>query len=77
MTTPPAIRTVGVIGAGRMGQPIIGHLVRKGFGVVVHDIDQRKREAVVKLCRMGHRPSRSRAKLRGDPCLRRFRSADA
>lgn len=37
--------TVGVIGAGRMGQPIIGHLVRCGFDVAVHDIDARKRAA--------------------------------
>ena len=41
-----AIRTVGVIGAGRMGQPIIGHLARKGFSVLVHDIDAGKRPAV-------------------------------
>ena len=32
-----------------MGLPIIGHLVRKGFTVVVHDIDEGKREAVAKL----------------------------
>ena len=49
MTTATAIRTVGVIGAGRMGQPIIGHLVRKGFTVVVHDTDEGKREAVARL----------------------------
>ena len=49
MTTTTAIQTVGVIGAGRMGLPIIGHLVRKGFTVVVHDIDEGKREAVRKL----------------------------
>ena len=48
-TEATAIRTVGVIGAGRMGRPIIGHLVRKGFTVVVHDIDEGKREAVAKL----------------------------
>src|SRR5882672_3730531 len=48
MVTTTAIRTVGVIGAGRMGQPIIGHLVRKGFTVVAHDIDAAKRDAVVK-----------------------------
>jgi 3-hydroxyisobutyrate dehydrogenase-like beta-hydroxyacid dehydrogenase len=48
-TTAMAIRTVGVIGAGRMGQPIIGHLARKGFTVAVHDIDEGKREAVAKL----------------------------
>jgi 3-hydroxyisobutyrate dehydrogenase-like beta-hydroxyacid dehydrogenase len=50
MTTPAtAIRTVGVIGAGRMGQPIIGHLVRKGFAVHAHDIEDEKRVAVTKL----------------------------
>ena len=37
------IKTVGVIGAGRMGQPIIGHLARKGFAVHVNDIDAGKR----------------------------------
>ena len=44
----PAIRTVGVIGAGRIGQPIIGHLVRKGFVVVANDVDGSKQEAVEK-----------------------------
>jgi 3-hydroxyisobutyrate dehydrogenase-like beta-hydroxyacid dehydrogenase len=39
------IRTVGVIGAGRMGQPIIGHLARKGFAVRVNDVDAGKRPA--------------------------------
>ncbi|MBM3820989.1 MAG: NAD(P)-dependent oxidoreductase [Acidimicrobiia bacterium] len=38
--------TVGVVGAGRMGQPMIGHLVRRGFDVVACDIDPAKREAV-------------------------------
>ena len=28
MTTTPALQTIGVLGAGRMGQPIIGHLAR-------------------------------------------------
>lgn len=42
----PAIRTVGLIGAGRIGQPIIGHLVRKGFDVVAHDADAGTRAAV-------------------------------
>ncbi|MBI3044892.1 MAG: NAD(P)-dependent oxidoreductase [Betaproteobacteria bacterium] len=41
-----SIRTVGVVGAGRMGQPIIGHLARKGFVVLVHDVDAGKRTAV-------------------------------
>ena len=49
MTTATAIQTVGVIGAGRMGLPVVGHLARKGFAVVVHDIDEAKREAVTKL----------------------------
>ena len=47
--TSVAIKTVGVIGAGRMGQPIIGHLARKGFTVVAHDIDAAKRDAVGQL----------------------------
>ena len=47
--TSTPIRTVGVIGAGRMGQPIIGHMARKGLTVVVYDIDEGKREAVAKL----------------------------
>jgi len=46
-TAATAIRTVGVIGAGRMGQPIIGHMARKGLTVVATDIDAGKREAVV------------------------------
>jgi len=48
MNTPESktIRSVGVVGAGRMGQPIIGHLVRKGFDVRVHDVDPVKRAAV-------------------------------
>lgn len=49
MTTTTAIKTVGVIGAGRMGQPIIGHMARKGFTVVAHDIDSAKRDAVAGL----------------------------
>lgn len=38
---------VGVFGAGRMGMPIIGHLVRKGFTVLVHDVDPAKEAAVL------------------------------
>jgi len=30
-----------------MGMPIIGHLVRKGFTVLVHDVDPAKESAVV------------------------------
>jgi 4-hydroxybutyrate dehydrogenase/sulfolactaldehyde 3-reductase len=31
--------TVGFIGLGRMGRPMASHLCRKGFRLVVHDID--------------------------------------
>jgi 3-hydroxyisobutyrate dehydrogenase-like beta-hydroxyacid dehydrogenase len=44
MNTP--IHTVGVIGAGRMGRPIIGHLARNGFSVRAFDIDATKRETI-------------------------------
>src|SRR5258708_60137 len=40
---------VGMIGAGRMGQPMIGHLAKKGFDVSVYDIDADKRAPVEKL----------------------------
>jgi 3-hydroxyisobutyrate dehydrogenase-like beta-hydroxyacid dehydrogenase len=40
------ITTVAVIGAGRMGMPIVGHLARKGFRVLVRDADAGKREGV-------------------------------
>lgn len=37
---------VGVIGAGRMGLPIIGHLVDKGFRTFAADIDLRRKPEV-------------------------------
>ena len=40
--------TVGVIGAGRMGLPIIGHLARKGFRTFATDVDQKKKAEVEK-----------------------------
>jgi len=40
------VKHVGMIGAGRMAQPMIGHLARKGFDVAALDIDPAKREAV-------------------------------
>jgi 3-hydroxyisobutyrate dehydrogenase len=39
MSSTQQIRNVGVIGAGRMGQPVIGHLVKAGYAVQVHDLD--------------------------------------
>jgi len=35
--------TVGVVGAGRMGLPLIGHLARKGFRTLATDADAGKR----------------------------------
>ncbi len=44
--TTSTASTVGVIGAGRMGTPIIGHLVKKGFTTFACDINP-ARKAVV------------------------------
>lgn len=44
--TAHLVSRVGMIGAGRMGQPMIGHLARKGFIVEAYDIDPAKRGAV-------------------------------
>jgi 3-hydroxyisobutyrate dehydrogenase-like beta-hydroxyacid dehydrogenase len=38
--------TVGVIGAGRMGLPLIGHLARKGFRTVATDLDPARKSKV-------------------------------
>jgi 3-hydroxyisobutyrate dehydrogenase len=40
------MRTIGLIGAGRMGMPIIGHLHRKGFRVLVSERDDAKRDTI-------------------------------
>jgi 3-hydroxyisobutyrate dehydrogenase-like beta-hydroxyacid dehydrogenase len=40
------LKTVGVVGAGRMGTPIIGHLVRRGFATQVFDLDAARAGAV-------------------------------
>ena len=44
----PAVSNVGLIGAGRMGMPMVGHLARKGFNVRVFDLDAAKRAEVEK-----------------------------
>lgn len=44
MSSP--LRNVGVIGAGRMGVPIIGHLVRRGYVVQACDVDAAQRPRV-------------------------------
>jgi 3-hydroxyisobutyrate dehydrogenase-like beta-hydroxyacid dehydrogenase len=41
--------TVGVVGAGRMGLPIVGHLVRKGFRTFATDVNASKRTSVENL----------------------------
>lgn len=40
------MKRIGMIGAGRMGQPMIGHLAKRGFEVAAYDIDPAKRAAV-------------------------------
>src|SRR3977135_1651996 len=47
--TNAAVKTCGVVGAGRMGTPIIGHLVRKGFATRACDLDASRAGAVKKL----------------------------
>jgi len=47
--TKSAVKAVGVVGAGRMGTPIIGHLVRKGFATRACDLDAARASAVKKL----------------------------
>ena len=49
MSTVSTLPTVGVVGAGRMGMPIVGHLARKGFHTLVCDHDP-AREALVAAC---------------------------
>jgi 3-hydroxyisobutyrate dehydrogenase-like beta-hydroxyacid dehydrogenase len=41
--------SVGVIGAGRMGLPIIGHVARKGFRTFATDVNASKRPSVESL----------------------------
>ena len=40
--------TIGVVGAGRMGLPIIGHLARKGFQTFATDVDVKRKAEVEK-----------------------------
>src|SRR5260221_13569670 len=43
------LKAVGVVGAGRMGTPIIGHLARKGFVTRACDLDAARANGVKKL----------------------------
>jgi 3-hydroxyisobutyrate dehydrogenase-like beta-hydroxyacid dehydrogenase len=36
---------IGIVGTGRMGQAMVRHLIRNGYGVVGHDIDAKARDA--------------------------------
>jgi 3-hydroxyisobutyrate dehydrogenase len=44
-----AIRKIGFIGVGNMGNPMAGHLVKKGFDVTVYDIRPEMVKAFVSL----------------------------
>lgn len=46
---PQQLKTIGVVGAGRMGTPIIGHLARKGFSTRVCDLNPARADAARKL----------------------------
>src|SRR5712691_707010 len=43
---PHELKSVGVVGAGRMGTPIIGHLARKGFSTQACDLNPARAGAV-------------------------------
>lgn len=49
MPTTDRQATVGFVGLGAMGGPMAGHIVRKGFALVVHDIDPAKVAELVAL----------------------------
>jgi len=51
---------VGVIGAGRMGQPMVKHLVRHGYAVTVCDVSP---DNVAKACALGAEAAASPAEL--------------
>jgi 3-hydroxyisobutyrate dehydrogenase-like beta-hydroxyacid dehydrogenase len=46
---PQPVKNVGVVGAGRMGTPIIGHLARKGFSTRACDVNRARASAVKEL----------------------------
>lgn len=60
--------TVGVIGAGRMGTPIIGHLVTKRFDTVATDLNP-AREAAVKALGAGWAADNAALAVRSDVIL--------
>jgi len=46
---PHELKTIGVVGAGRMGTPIIGHLARKGFATQACDVSPARASVVKEL----------------------------
>ncbi|MEK9802728.1 MAG: NAD(P)-dependent oxidoreductase [Curvibacter sp.] len=48
-TASKPTQSVGVIGAGRMGTPIIGHLARKGFATMACDVNAAREQHVTAL----------------------------
>ena len=46
MTSTSSLPSVGVVGAGRMGTPIIGHLARKGFATAACDVNPAREQHV-------------------------------
>jgi 3-hydroxyacyl-CoA dehydrogenase len=71
----PELVHVGVLGAGRMGRPIIGHLARAGFPVAVYDPDEGKRlEAEMRGARLPGRSAKSPASARSSWCAWATRS---
>jgi 3-hydroxyisobutyrate dehydrogenase len=55
------VKNVGLIGAGRMGMPMVGHLAARGFDVRVFDIDEAKRAEVERRKAAWQRDSRTLA----------------
>ena len=51
---------VGFIGLGRMGCPMASHMQRKGFHLIVHDLNQ---DAVNELAALQARPAHSVAEV--------------
>jgi 4-hydroxybutyrate dehydrogenase/sulfolactaldehyde 3-reductase len=54
------METIGFIGLGKMGKPMASNLVRKGFSLVVHDVDDTPIDA---LARLGARTAASAAQV--------------
>jgi len=46
VAVPRELKSVGVVGAGRMGTPIIGHLVRRKFATWAFDLNAARSDAV-------------------------------